>query len=208
MKYHCQMTFFISWPLFYLQKIVCRFAYPAFFKDIQIFIQGDGKRERNRDCITHIDLKIDGNLLSFFRIWKVSRRFSLKPDICQAFFATCLKASNVQVLDFSHCFWLPEATLLQSCLSPALNNLKELNVSDTQLSLVSVLLHVLPQCHSLTKLSVNILEPTWEAFNDKLQGVADTYKENFKKLTHLKLYTLDSNSPSPSIWLLFFNVLG
>lgn len=95
---------------------------------------------------------------------------------------------------------------MQSCLSPNLNNLKELNLSDTQLSLTSIILHVLPQCQSLTKLSVNIPEPTWEAFNGKLQGYADTYKENFKKLTHLKLDLLDGSSSL--IWLLLFNVLG
>ncbi|KAK4001939.1 hypothetical protein OUZ56_003803 [Daphnia magna] len=140
------------------------------------------------------------------RVWKLCRRFSLKSDICQTFFSTYLKSANVHVLDFCHCFWLPEATLLQSCLSPNLNNLKELNLSDTQLSLTSIILHVLPQCQSLTKLSVNIPEPTWEAFNGKLQGYADTYKENFKKLTHLKLDLLDGSSSL--IWLLLFNVLG
>ncbi|XP_057377099.1 uncharacterized protein LOC130698466 [Daphnia carinata] len=140
------------------------------------------------------------------RIWKLSWCSSLKPDICQTFFSTCLKSSNVHVLDFSHCFWLPEATLLQSCLSPKLSYLKELSLSDTQLSLASIIIYVLPQCQSLTKLSANIPEHTWEAFHGKLEGCADTYKENFKKLTHIKFYVLHGSSPL--IWLLLFNVLG
>ncbi|KAI9561536.1 hypothetical protein GHT06_012495 [Daphnia sinensis] len=157
-------------------------------------------------CLSRV-FKRYADFYSRSRVWKFSWRYSLKPNICQKYFSTYLKSCDVHVLDFSHCFWLPEATLLQSCLSPRLSYLKELNLSDTQLSLTSIILHVLPQCQSLTKLSANILEPTWEAFNGKLQGyAADTFKENFKKLTHLKFYVLDGSSPL--IWLLLFRVFG
>ena len=115
-------------------------------------------------------------------------------------------SSNVEVLDLSHCFWLPEDTFFNGFFSSELKNLTELNVLDTKLSLVSVILQVMPQCQGLTKLSVNILEPTWEDFYKKLQGFPATYKENFKKITDLKLYTLDCSSPY--IWILLFNILG
>ena len=87
-----------------------------------------------------------------------------------------------------------------------MKNLIELNVLDTQLSFVSVLLKVMPHCQGLTKLSVNIPERTWRSLNRKLQGLPETYKENFKKLTHLKLYLLDSSNPF--IWLLLLKVLA
>lgn len=99
----------------------------------------------------------------------------------------------------SHCFWLPESSLLNGCFSSELNNLTELNVLDTQLSLVSVMMHVMPKCQGLTKLSCNIVEPTW------FQDLGVPYTDNFKKITDLKLCV---SSSSPIIWFLLFNVLG
>ncbi len=114
--------------------------------------------------------------------------------------------SNVRVLDLSHCFWLPEASLLNGCFSSELNNLTELNVLDTELSLVSVMMQVMPKCQGLTKLSVNIVEPTWKGFYKKIRDLPDTYTDNFKKITDLKLSVISSKSPF--IWILLFNVLG
>jgi hypothetical protein len=144
--------------------------------------------------------------ITTFRIWKLSRCFYLKPNIFQQYFSKCIESSNVSVLVLSHCFWLPEDTLLEGCFSSELKNLIELNVLDTQLSFISVLLKVMPQCQGLTKLSVDIHEQTWSSLNKKLRGFPDTYKENFKKITHLKLYLNDGSNPY--IWLLLFKVLG
>ena len=130
----------------------------------------------------------------------------MEPNICQQYFSKCMVSSNISVLDLSHCFWLTEDTLLEGCFSSEMKNLIELNVLDTQLSFVSVLLKVMPHCQGLTKLSVNIPERTWRSLNRKLQGLPETYKENFKKLTHLKLYLLDSSNPF--IWLLLLKVLA
>lgn len=140
-----------------------------------------------------------------FRIWKLSRCFSLKSNICQRFFSSSLVSHTVQKLDLSFCFWLSEASLVLGCLSQ-LKNLTELNVIDTELSLSSIILHVMPKCKCLVKLSVKISEPTWEDFHFKLHGFSESYKENFQKLTDLKFHILDSSSPY--IWLLIFNVLG
>ena len=139
------------------------------------------------------------------RIWKLSRCFTLKPDICQRFFSSSMVSLTVQTLDLSHCFWLSEGSLVLGCLSK-LKNLTELNVLDTELSLSSIILHVMPQCKNLTKLAAKLPDPTLEDFNYKLQGFPETYKENFLKLTNLKLQVLDCSSPY--IWLLIFNVLG
>lgn len=141
---------------------------------------------------------------TFNRSWRLRLCHCLTPIICQRFFSNSLVASTVQVLDLSHCFWLPEASLL-GCLS-ALENLKELNVLDTELSLTSLILNVIPKCKYLIKLAVNIAEQTWDEFNFKLLGSTERYRDHFQKLTHLRFYVL--NSSSPFIWVLLFNVLG
>lgn len=128
----------------------------------------------------------------------------MDPSICQRYFSSSLVSYTVQVLDLSHCFWFSETSLL-GCLSE-LENLKELNVLGTKISLVSLILNVIQKCKILLKLSANISEPTWEDFNKKLLGVPESYKENFQKFTELRFYVLDSSSPY--IWLLLFNILG
>ncbi|XP_046637576.1 uncharacterized protein LOC124315890 isoform X2 [Daphnia pulicaria] len=160
------------------------------------------------DCMSFCLSGVSSGFTDFYsrrRNWKLSRCFCLEPNIFQQYFSKCVVSSNVRVLDMSHCFWLPETSLLNGCFSSKLNNLTELNVLDTELSLVSVMMHVMPKCQGLTKLSCNIVEPTWKAFHDKIQDLADTYTDNFKKITDLKLC---ASSRSPYIWILLFNVLG
>lgn len=141
---------------------------------------------------------------TFSSTWKLRKTFCLDPNICQRYFSSSLVSVSVQTLDLSHCYWLPETSLL-GCLSE-LENLRELNVLDTKLSLSSLILNVIPKCKFLLKLSANISEPTWNDFNQKLLGAPDNYKEHFQKFTELNFYVLDSSSPY--IWLLLFNILG
>lgn len=139
----------------------------------------------------------------FSRSWNLPKCYSASPNLCLSYLSSASVSSHITELDFSHCFWLPSATLINS-LTP-LKNLTDLNIADTKLN-VTQLPEIFKHCPQIVRLSVDVVERTWTELVAKIFGINWNHLKNgFKTLQSLRLYILDV--AFPDTWLLILRLL-
>ena len=187
---------------------VCVLPFREFHRDSPTFIVTEGKTSDETSRVHSIMIP------QIFRVWNFSRSFNLKPDLFDRFLRNCIRplSSVISTLDFSHCYWLP-AQILIDCIKHT-ENLKELYIHDTQLTL-PILPLVLRTCPALTHLSFSFgREETWEEFSQAIETIYTRnaanmwaiYTESFSRLVSLKLFL--RNSAIPDFWLFLLRILG
>ena len=146
----------------------------------------------------------------YSREWNLSHSYSLNPVRCLHYFSNHSFSSHVKVINFSHLYWFPIDILHASI--EALENLEELNIIDTDLTLSKVPTIFL-KCTSITKLSVSIEERNLQDFLEGM-GDTDTYpyiwkclEEGLQKLTSIRLQWSVDEFSSSDMWFLIFTIL-
>jgi len=109
---------------------------------------------------------------------------------------------TVKVVDLSHCYWFPAATIVTTLIH--LKNLEELYVKDTKLSLAGIAL-IFQECFFLKKLSIDVKERSWKEYSDTPEWKLFSLRNGIERLSSIH-FCFEGNSYE--VWHLIFRVLG
>lgn len=134
----------------------------------------------NQITFAHLDL-----LSLIFRSLTVSKCYYLTANSFHRFFTSWVFPSNISCFDVSSCYWLPVDLLLSSI--PLMNQLNELYIQDTQLSLIH-LSQIFEQCKNISTLGFTVIEETL----DDIPVDRALLVQGFNQLTCIKLYAVNA----------------
>lgn len=131
------------------------------------------------------------------RHWILRNSYSITPVRFKHFFTEKIVCATVKVIDLSHCYWLPAATIITSLIH--FKKLEELYVKDTKLSLKGAA-EVFRKCRLLKKLSIDVKEKSWQNYSQ----VSHLLQDGIESLTSIQL-CFEGNSFE--VWHLIFRIL-
>jgi len=136
---------------------------------------------------------------SLDRICNISRCTFLGVSRWTDFFRKHINPPTITVFNVNHLYWFPPDVLVDNIV--LLENLEDLNVLDTQVSL-SHLPRVFVNCQKIIRLSLSLAGLlTLEDFQgDTTRNGVPLYcmKNGFKRLTHLSIFNFEKNICDPN----------
>lgn len=135
-------------------------------------------------------------VISLYRNCNVSRCFFLGISRWIEYFQQHINPLTITVFNVNHLYWFPPDVLVNNIV--LLENLEDLNVLDTQVSL-SHMPRVFSNCQKITRLGISLAGLlTLEDFHgDTIRNGISLYcmKKGFQRLTHLSIFNFQTNCP-------------